>query len=105
MHPLQHLAVIVFGWPAALASLLLVAVGLAARKFRLVIVGVIVGTPFLLYFALTPRFRYVAALILLLNYASAVAAHREKVVVASVLYAPYVIFLMLVPRMARVLTG
>lgn len=93
MNPLQLIAVFVAGWPAAIASLVLAVWGIAARQPRVTAIGAVVGTPFLLYFALTPRFALIGPVILVLYYGAALAAATKRQAVAAILVAPFVIFL------------
>lgn len=98
MNPLQSIVIAIFGWPGAIASLLLMGAGIAADRARAVAIGALVGTPFLFYFAVTPRFRYLAPAILALNYAAAFALARKQRILAAILCSPFVLFLMFVAR-------
>jgi hypothetical protein len=81
---------VIFGWPSVIASLVLVVAGLVTRGARLMLAGAIVGSPFLFYLSLTPRFRWVAppVAVLLFCAARAVASRRSRTVLAMV--SPYV---------------
>jgi hypothetical protein len=47
-------AAIVFGWPAAIMSILLGVLGVTVRRWTWVVGGALAGSPFLLYLSLTP---------------------------------------------------
>jgi hypothetical protein len=85
------LVAVIFGWPAVIVSVLLTLAGIAATRWSLVLAGAVLGTPFLLYLFLTPRFRLVALLVAVLYFASAGAvAHRSRAI-ALALTAPFVV--------------
>lgn len=57
---------LMLGWPAIVASLVLTAVGLRYARVRPALAGVLLGTPFLLYVVLSGRFREVGVVALVL---------------------------------------
>lgn len=94
MNVLQFLAPAVFGWPAAIGSGALSFIGITSAKPRLALAGVLLGTPFLVYLAATPRFQIIAPITLLLYVASAILLKKtEKRVVAGLLAAPFAVLL------------
>ena len=81
---------VIFGWPAVIVSVLLTLAGIGATRWGFVLAGAVLGTPFLLYLFLTPRFQWVALLVAVLYFASAGAvAHRGRAI-ALALTAPFV---------------
>ena len=92
-------AAVVFGWPAAIVSILLGALGLMSGRWTWVVAGALVGSPFLLYLSLTPRFGWVAMLVAASYVGAAVAAYRQRRRQAWLLFAP---MLMLVAYVASV---
>ena len=94
MNVLQFFVLVFVGWPAALGSAALSFVGITSRKPRLVFAGVILGTPFLLYLAATPRFQIVAPVTLLLYLTSAILLKRKgNRVLAGLFAAPFALLL------------
>lgn len=67
---------IVMGWPAIVASLVLLGLGIATRRRLITLVGALVALPFLLYLFGTPRFQYWAPVLALLNFAAAASVGR-----------------------------
>ena len=84
------LVAVVFGWPAVITSILLTLTGIAISRWHLVMGGAAVGSPFLFYLFLTPRFRLVALPVALLHFGAAQAVARGHRVAALALVAPFV---------------
>lgn len=84
------LATVLIGWPAMLVSLCLLAWSMSAYRPRTAMAAALFGTPFLLYFSMTPRFRYVAPLALCAYYAAPVAIAYRQRAIAFVCAAPFV---------------
>jgi hypothetical protein len=78
---------IVFGWPAALTSMVVSAVGLTLRRPAIVWLGALVGLPFMFYLFLTPLFGPLAAAAALCHFGAAVALRRSTVL-AWLLFVP-----------------
>ena len=81
-------AAIVFGWPAATLSLVLGVTGLLFKRWMWIAGGMVVGSPFLLYLSLAPRFGFVAALVGASYAGAVVAMYRERDRLAWALFAP-----------------
>ena len=81
-------AAIVFGWPAAIMSILLGAGGIMRERWKWGAAGALVGSPFLLYLSLTPRFGWVAMLVTGSYAGAVVAVYRRRTRAASLLFAP-----------------
>jgi len=82
------MAAIVFGWPAALTSILLSGAGLVFRRPAFVWVGAIVGLPFMFYLFLTPRFWLLAAVAAPCHFAAALALARRSALLAWLFFIP-----------------
>jgi hypothetical protein len=92
-------AAVVFGWPAAIASIFLGVLGLMSGRWKWVVGGALAGSPFLLYLSLTPRFGWVAVLVAASYAGAVVATYRQRRRQAWLLFAP---MLMLVAYVAAV---
>jgi hypothetical protein len=84
----MHWAAIVFGWPGALTSIVVSAVGLLIRRGFLVWVGACVGLPFMFYMFLTPRFWWLAAIAASCHFGAALAASRRSMLLGWLLFLP-----------------
>src|SRR6267142_5467519 len=93
------LVAVVFGWPAVITSIVLTLAGIAASRWRLVLGGAVVGSPFLFYLFLTPRFGSVALPAALLHFAAVPAVARGHRVAALALAAPFVALAMVVAQL------
>ena len=83
--------VVVFGFPAAFIAGLLLIVGVALKSARLVAVGALVGLPFCVYLAGTPRFG-LAAIAVVCCLAGAIAATaKAKTSIAAMFVVPFVV--------------
>ncbi len=83
----MHWAAIIFGWPAASTAIGASAAGLLLRWPVLVLIGALVGLPFMYYLFATPRFWMFAALASLCHFA-AVAAVARRPPLAGALFLP-----------------
>ena len=92
---------VVFGWPAVISSILLTLAGIAAARWQVVLGGAAVGSPFLFYLLLTPRFRLVALPVALLHFGAALAVARGRRVAAFALVAPFVAMAAIVAALVR----
>jgi hypothetical protein len=102
----MELVAVVFGWPAVITSVLLTLRGIAISRWRLVIAGASLGSPFLFYLFLTPRFRLVALPVALLHFGAAQAVARSHRVAALALVAPFVVLAFVVAALVlRQYTG
>jgi hypothetical protein len=80
---------ILFGWPMAIAGLLLTVAGLYLRWWHLVFAGAVVALPFLFQFTGTPGFRVVVYIIMALHLGSAAAVARGRTTLAILMIAPF----------------
>ena len=85
------LVAIVFGWPAVIGSVLATAFGIALGRWTYVLAGAIVGTPFLLYLLLTPRFGLIAPAVMATQLGAVYAVARGHRLVAIALAMPFVV--------------
>lgn len=84
----MHWSAIVFGWPAAVTSIVLSTFGLLLRRPLLVWIGAFVGLPFMLYLFGTPRFWLFAAVAAPCHFSAARAAARHSRLLAWLLFVP-----------------
>ena len=87
---MAFVAIVLIGWPAMLASLCLLAWSISEDRPRTALAAALLGTPFLWYFSLSPRFTYIAPLALCAYYAVPVAIAYRRRVVALACAAPFV---------------
>jgi hypothetical protein len=92
---------VVFGWPAVISSILLTLAGIAVARWQVVLGGAAVGSPFLFYLLLTPRFRLVALPVALLHFGAALAVARGRRAAAFALVAPFVALAAIVAALVR----
>ena len=85
----QTLAIICFGWPAIITSILLSIAGLLLKKPLLLVIAGVVCIPFTYY--LSAGFRNPALILPLFQFGSAYAIRRQKTRLAWILLAPLVI--------------
>ena len=81
---------IVLGWPAVIASIILVLAGIVRRRSRIVLVGVFLGCPFLLYLFGTPRFGWLALIVEMLYFGSWWAVDHSRRVFALAMATPFI---------------
>ena len=84
------LIAIVFGWPAIIASIILVLAGIVGARSRLVLAGVFLGCPFLLYLSGSPRFGWLAPVVGGLYLGSWWAMSRSRRGVALAMATPFI---------------
>ena len=87
----EPLVAIVFGWPAAIASSLLGVVGVVSKRWLLMLIGLIVGAPFLFYLSLTPRFGWLSLVVAMSYLAAVIAGWRGYYWRAGVLFVPMIL--------------
>jgi len=83
------MADIIVGWPAIVASLVLLGLGIASQRQLITLVGAVVALPFLLYLFGTPRFPYWAPVLILLNFAAAASVGRGYRWLPALLAVPF----------------
>ncbi|MBT8445576.1 MAG: hypothetical protein HKO62_00915 [Gammaproteobacteria bacterium] len=100
MTAVDYLVVVVFGWPAALLGVFLVAVGLGTRRAGLVLAGGISALGFCAYIAMNPTpARWLGLAAIAGNLLSALALRRRRPAIAAIAALPY---LVLIVHMARI---
>jgi hypothetical protein len=80
---------VVFGWPAAIAALMMLIAGTAIRRWALAAAGALVALPFLFYLFGTPLFRYWAPVIVMVNLASVLAVAKDRRWLAAAALVPF----------------
>lgn len=93
------LVAVVFGWPAVIASIVLTLAGIVVSRSRLVLGGAVVGSPFLFYLLLTPRFWWVAPPVAILHFGAALAVAHGYRVTALACVAPFLVLAVVVAEM------
>lgn len=88
---LSSLIAVLLMWPAVLVSFVLLAMGLISKRPYLLGAGALLGIPFFAYLALTPRFRGVGFLPVVLHLIAAVSLAKGRPTVAAVLCVPGVL--------------
>jgi hypothetical protein len=84
------LAIVLIGWPAMIGSLGLMAWSISEYRPKTAVAAALLGTPFLLYFSGSPRFKYIALFALCAYYAVAVAIAYRQRALAVVCATPFV---------------
>jgi tryptophan-rich sensory protein len=84
------IAAVLFGWPAVLASGVLLVVGVVGAWSRVVFLGAVVACPFLFYLFLSPRLGWAAPIAGVMLFAAAIAVGWGHRLAAAALLAPYV---------------
>ena len=82
--------VVVFGWPFVGVAVVLFGLGLLRCKSSIVLLGSLFAAPFCLYLTATPRFWFVAPIVLLSSVGAAWALARGRPTTASLLVIPFV---------------
>jgi hypothetical protein len=78
-------------WPAVFVSFVLIAAGLLSERPALVWAGALLGLPFFAYLALTPRFRGVGLIPVVLHLTAALLLAKGRPRVAAALCLPGVL--------------
>jgi hypothetical protein len=84
------LIAIAFGWPAVIASIILVLAGIVAARSRFVLAGVLLACPFLLYLSGTPRFGWLAPIVAAFYLGSWWAVRGSRRGVALAMATPFI---------------
>lgn len=79
---------VIFGWPGALTSILLSAVGLVLKRPALVLAGAVVGLPFMFYVSGLPGTELLGILASASHFGAAAAMWRRRRLAASLLFVP-----------------
>ena len=80
---------VIFGWPAVIASLAFLSIGVAISRWKLVVAGAVIASPFLFYLSLTPRFQWIAPPVAVLLFFAAWPVARRNSPTALAMVAPY----------------
>jgi len=91
---MQFLVILILGWPALIASLIVWLIGLVRKNYQTVVVAGILFLPFsIFYLGSSLNSRPLGALFSLGHFASAYSLRQQKTKLAWLLLAPYVIFI------------
>jgi hypothetical protein len=82
---------VLFGWPAVVLSLALTLTGIAVGRWRVALVGTLIGSPFLLYLFGSPRIGWLSLLVGGLYLGSAQAVARSHRALAFAMATPFVL--------------
>ena len=82
---------VLFGWPAVVLSLALTLTGIAVGRWRVALVGTLIGSPFLLYLFGSPRIGWLSLLVGGLYLGSAQAVARSHRALAFAMATPFVV--------------
>lgn len=83
---------ILFGWPAAIVSVLFGVLGVLTRQWPLLFLGLIAGAPFLFYLSLNPGTGWAAFAVAMSYLAAVIASYRRRTWLAAALFAPMILF-------------
>ena len=93
---MQFLVILILGWPAMIASLIVWLIGLVRKNYQIVVVAGILSLPFsIFYLGASVNSRPLGALFSLGHFGSAYALRQQKTKLAWLLLAPYAIFLVI----------
>jgi hypothetical protein len=81
---------IVLGWPAVVASIILALAGIVRGRARAVLIGAMLGCPFLLYLAASPRIGWLAIVVGVLYLGSSWAVARSRRGLALAMAMPFI---------------
>jgi hypothetical protein len=80
---------VMLGWPAVLASIALVFVGIARRRVRVAVVGSVLGVPFLMYLFASPRIGWLSLVVGAVYLGSSWALARSRRGLAITMATPF----------------
>lgn len=80
----------ILGWPFVGVSVVLFGLGLLRRQVLFVLLGSLFAAPFCLYLSATPRFWFVAPIVLLSSIAAAWVLAHGRLTIAALLVMPFV---------------
>ena len=83
--------IILLGWPAVAASVVLLAVGIAKTRWQYFALATVTALPFLLYLAATPRFSFIASAAGVCCLAATFSASKRRTTLAAVLFLPFLL--------------
>ena len=89
-NPLPLVAV-VFGWPAVIASITLVLMGVIRGRSRVALAGAFLGCPFLLYLFASPRVGWLSLIVSVLYLGSSQAVAQSRRGLALAMATPFVV--------------
>jgi len=94
LNNMQFLVILILGWPALIASLIVWLIGLVRKNYQTVVAAGIIFLPFaIFYLGASLNSRPLGVLFSLGHFASAYAIRRQRTILAWLLLAPYTIFI------------
>jgi hypothetical protein len=100
---LNFLLLLLVGWPAILATVILAVIGLLRSNYRFLVAGAVLAFPFAWYISGFPNIRSLMFLLPLLLFSSGYAMNRGWEMFAWILAVPY--FLTVILLLFAVLAG
>jgi hypothetical protein len=98
---IDFLVVVFFGWPAILATIILVIIGLFRSDYRFLVAAAILAFPFSWFLSGFPLVQSPAFLLPLLPFTSAYLMYRRQEMFAWVVAVPYFLFIWLLFNVIR----
>lgn len=96
---MEFLAIVVLGWPSAVAGLACLISAIVLKNVRIGVVGAIVATGFCVYAMLyPPPLRWLGILALIGNYSGVFAIRRKYIPLAVAFLSPFVLLVALIAR-------
>lgn len=92
---IDFLVVVFFGWPAILATIILIVIGLLKRDYRFLVAAAILALPFSWFLSGFPVVQSPLFLLPLLPFSSAFLMYRGREMFAWVIAVPYFLFIWL----------
>jgi hypothetical protein len=81
---------VTLGWPAVITSIIVVLAGIARGRSRTVLIGALLGCPFLLYLLASPRIGWLALIVGVLYVGSSQAVARSRRGLAFTMVTPFI---------------
>lgn len=92
---IDFLVIVFFGWPAILATIILVIIGLFRSDYRFLVAAAVLAVPFSWFLSGFPIMRSFVFLLPLLPFSSAYLMYRRQEMFAWVVAVPYFLFIWL----------
>lgn len=90
MEMLYGLLRALIGWPGIITAIVLVSIGISAKRIWLIILGAVFAIPISWYLGSNPKFRYIMYALPIFFIGSALAIKYEKNKLAWIFVLPYV---------------
>ena len=83
--------IVVMGWPAVLASVILCGIGIAQERPKMVLLGAALALPFCFYLALTPAYGLVAPVAAVLYLGAAYPVAKKQAWLGGLAMVPFLL--------------